>query len=111
MEKSKKTFILGRIKNILNNIDEVRKRNSGLKFLINKYKKKKGLYVIINKLNNKIYLGSSTQIGVRLTNYLEMSLINKELKKDLKRYGWKYIIILIKEIKLIRKGIIYGRTK
>lgn len=45
----------------------------------------KGIYKITNKINNKSYIGISTDVFGRLKGHFEYP--NDKMKKDLKKYG------------------------
>ena len=89
-------------------------------------KQKKTIYQILNKVNNKIYIGSSEQFDIRIKTHFSKLRMgkheNKELQKDFNLYGeesFSYSIIeenstMEKEYQLIndlyKKQEIYNAT-
>jgi hypothetical protein len=56
---------------VYNNFKENRQK------LIKDQKDKTGVYCLVNKINGNIYIGTSTNIAVRMRNYLNTTLKNK----------------------------------
>lgn len=80
--------------------------------IINTVKNKTGIYIIINKINNKFYIGSSNnKLYTRLCRHLLNLNGNKYLKNSVKLYGLNNFIYGIIEIKdtlqFITSKIIY----
>lgn len=68
--------------------------------IINTVKNKRGIYIIINKINNKFYIGSSiNKLYTRLCKHLLNLNGNKYLKNSVKLYGLNNFIYGIIEIK------------
>lgn len=66
----------------------------GLKRVILKYKGIGGVYAMINLKNNKVYVGSSSDLSARFRFYVSRIKINPEMTKDTER-GWDGFIIVI----------------
>lgn len=70
------------------------------KNIINLVKNKTGIYIIINKINNKFYIGSSiNNLYLRFCKHLLNLNGNKLLKKSVKLYGLNNFIFGIIELK------------
>jgi group I intron endonuclease len=60
------------------------------KNILNENKGKSGIYMLTNKLNNKIYIGQSSDISNRFKNYLNLSYLEKSSSKKISRALIKY---------------------
>lgn len=60
------------------------------KIIFNENKGKSGIYMLTNKLNNKIYIGQSSDISHRFKNYLNPSYLEKSTSKKISRALLKY---------------------
>ena len=92
----------------------------GLKRVISKYKGIGGVYAMINLKNNKVYVGSSSDLSARFRFYVSRIKINPKMIKDTER-GWDGFIIVIvlkeddktrrekEEYSIIRKVLISSR--
>src|SRR5438034_4019970 len=98
-------FLLNNInKNILNALDKL-KPNKALKIYTNfyndikeLYKEFKGdrkgyIYMIVNKLNGKSYIGSSKSIKVRLYNYFNLALLEAQKGRPISSAILKYGLV------------------
>jgi excinuclease UvrABC nuclease subunit len=56
---------------------------NNIKIRKNFYKKKGGIYCLVNLLNGNIYIGSSINIGQRIKNYLNKSYLNLKANKNM----------------------------
>ena len=103
-------------KNINNVLDKL-KPNRPLKVYNNFYNDRKELYkeykgnkkgyiyLIVNKLNGKFYVGSSRFIKVRLANYFNISHLNSQKGRPISRAMLKYgltnfAFIILEEVNL-----------
>ena len=64
-----------------------------------------GIYLWINKINNKIYVGSSTFLSKRLRSHILKSS-NKDLRKDIHKYGITNFTMSILEFIEFKENII-----
>jgi hypothetical protein len=103
-------------KNILNSLDKL-KPNKALKIYLNFYIDRKELYkefkgdrkgyvyMIVNKLNGKCYVGSTKSIKVRLSNYFNLAHLDAQkgrpISSALLKYGLvNFAFIIIEEVNL-----------
>lgn len=103
-------------KNILNALDRLNP-NKALKIYINFYNDRKELYkefkgdrkgyiyMIVNKLNGKCYVGSTKSIKVRLYNYFNLALLDAQkgrpISSAILKYGLvNFSFIIIEEVDL-----------
>jgi hypothetical protein len=102
--------------NILNSLDKL-KPNKALKIYLNFYNDRKKLYkefkgdrkgyvyMIVNKLNGKCYVGSTKSIKVRLSNYFNLAHLDAQkgrpISSALLKYGLvNFAFIIIEEVDL-----------
>ena len=103
-------------KNIINTLDKL-KLDKALKVYNNfyndrkeLYKESKGdkkgyIYIIINKLNGKCYVGSTRSIKVRLYNYFNLALLEPQkgrpVSSDILKYGLvNFAFVIIEQVDL-----------
>lgn len=103
-------------KNILNALDKL-KPNKALKIYTNFYNDRKELYkefkgdrkgyiyMIVNKLNGKCYVGSTRSVKVRLFNYFNLALLEAQKRRPISsailKYGLvNFAFIIIEEVNL-----------
>jgi hypothetical protein len=103
-------------KNMLNALDKL-KPNKALKVFTNFYNDRKELYkefkgdkkgyiyMIVNKLNGKCYVGSTRSIKVRLFNYFNLALVEAQkgrpISSAILKYGLvNFAFIIIEEVNL-----------
>lgn len=103
-------------KNIINTLDKL-KPNKALKVYNNFYTDRKELYkefkgdkkgyiyIIINKLNGKCYVGSTRSIKVRLYNYFNLALLEAQkgrpISSAILKYGLvNFAFVIIEEVDL-----------
>jgi len=103
-------------KNILNALDRLNP-NKALKIYTNFYNDRKELYkefkgdrkgyiyMIVNKLNGKCYVGSTRSVKVRLFNYFNLALLEAQKRRPISsailKYGLvNFAFIIIEEVDL-----------
>ena len=82
-----------------------------------KYRRVGGIYLFIDEIKGKVYVGSSNNISRRMGEYENKTIINKELLEEVDERNWEgfRIIVVLKEDdkeKRVRKEYdIIGRVK
>ena len=92
----KKEIIMWKhIDNIVGNIIYVSEDRRGIKEIMIRFKRCSGIYIIWNKINNKLYIGSTGEFECRFSFYYINKFPNKQLKEDIEEYGWKNMRLII----------------
>jgi len=83
------------------NIVKLYENDTFKKQIIDENNNKSGIYLITNLLNQKSYLGQSTDLGKRFRNYLTLSYLKNRnslvINRDLIKYGYVHFSISILE--------------